>query len=317
MSGCYWLASDRPRMLRKRHEETCAEAAWHAPLVWVECAGCQPCDRSHCLVQWHGERGDCETHAESVCPSCLGKAREHLSEIVRLTGVPLVEQVLAAGDVDTEAADLLGPAANPAQWRQRGSHGHHYEPESRMGELHPLWVLGTWDLLVTEHLGHTRTTRITVPRAATYLDTNLHFLAADLEFDFPSLANEVAACRGHLERVLHDGEQRETGAPCMTCRKPLVLVRGKVDAPDHWECLRCRETSTEDQYRFAVMNLHREAADWLTDSDMAIRTGVKAGTVRKWAERGSVRKRRDSGRTVYAVEDTLVAAGLRAEGVSQ
>jgi hypothetical protein len=245
-----------------------------------------------------------------VCPSCLGTTRDHLAEIRRLASDPLVGEALAKG-IDSEAADLLGPAANPKQWRQRGDYGHRYEPDSRVGEQHPLWVLGWFDLIVTEHQGHRRTQRITVASAADYLDRNLHFLAADIEFDFADMANTLADCRVHLEQVLHDGEQRETGAPCMTCRVPLELVRGERE--DRWRCPRCREQSTDDQYRFAVMHLHRENAEWLTDRDMEIRTGVKAGTVRKWAERGTVTRRRDSGRTVYdvaAVEGEARRRGL-------
>lgn len=286
-------------MVAGRHEDDCPGG---------ECPGCEPCTEPHCLVQWHGERGDCETHAVSVCPSCLGKVREHLGEIVRLSGLPLVDQVLSAGDVDCEAADLLGPAAMPAQWRQRGNYGHIYHPDSRVGELHPLWVLGTWDLLVTEHLGHTRTAKVTVDRAADYLGRNLTWLAADLEFDFAVMADELANCRSHLEAVLHDGEQVDRGAPCMSCGKSLERTWGTSSDKDGWRCPRCRESSTEDQYRFAVMHLHREEAAWLTDLDMEIRTGIKAATVRSWARSEFVRKRRDSGRTVYAVDDVMSTA---------
>src|SRR5689334_18325715 len=83
VSNCKWVASDRPRVIRDRHEDECAG----------ECEGCLPCDKDHCTVQWYGERGTCETHAASVCPSCVAKVREHLNEIVRLSGMPLLEQV--------------------------------------------------------------------------------------------------------------------------------------------------------------------------------------------------------------------------------
>lgn len=289
---CLWVAKDEPRVLAAQHDDECADD---------ECAGCEPCRRPHCLVQWHGDKGDCQTHAETVCPACVGKVREHLAEIVRMSGLPLVAQILATGDVDTEAADLLGPTALPAQWRQRGRHGHIYHPDSRIGELHPMWVLGTWDLLVTEHLGHTRTARITIATAADYLGRNLTWLAADLEFDFAVLAEELAACRRHLERVLHDGEQVETGAPCMTCRVPLRLVRETGE--DKWRCPRCRQESTDAQYRYAVMHVYREHADWLTAGEVEIICNVKPGTLRKRVERGEVRSKRDQGRTVYCAEE--------------
>ena len=294
MSNCRWVASDQPRAVKGRHVESCEGAP---------CPGCQPCTEPHCLVQWYGERGDCETHAQTVCPSCVGKVREHLANVVRMSGLPLVDEVLTLGNDNTEAADLLGPVADPAQWRQRGTYGHVYHPDSRMGELHPYWVLATWDLIVTEHLDHKRTQRAGILSSATYLDANLNYLAADLEFDFVSLANEAAACAGYLERILHDDEQRDEGAPCMACEKPLRRVWGDDQSKDGWECPRCRQRSTEDQYRFAVAHLHREEATELTDRDMEIRTGVKAGTVGVWAQRGLVKRRRDSGRTLYDVAD--------------
>ena len=80
---------------------------------------------------------------------------------------------------------------------------------------------------------------------------------------------------------------------------------------DGWICPRCKRTSTDAQYRFAVAHLDREEAHELTDRDMEIRTGVRAGTVRVWANRELVRKRRDSGRTLYAVEDVMREARTR------
>ena len=270
-------------MIRGRHNDDCPDIDWHPPLAWKGCDGCQPCPRPHCLVQWHGERGECMTHAETVCPACLGKVREHLGEIVRLSGLPLLEQVLSDGSTDTEASDLIGPSADPVQWRQRGNYGHMYQTGVThvIGELHPLWVLGTWDLIVTEHLGHKRTQRAGIRSSAAYLDLNLRWLAADLEFDFPSMAEEVEDCREYLERVLHDGEQRETGAPCLSCGVRLRLVRTKDE--DRWTCPRCKRESSDSQYRFAVKNEVIERSPILTLDDMAIRVSVPAKTLRTWA----------------------------------
>lgn len=305
--NCYWIDRERPRMVRDQHEDGCETEG---------CKGCAECHQRHCFVQWHGDRGDCQTHAESVCLSCLAKVREHLTEIVRLSGMPLLEEVLREGSVDTEAADLLGPAADPKQWRQRSDHGHIYEPDSRLGwHTHPFAVLGWFDMLVTEHLGHERTTKVTITRAANYLDRNLHFLAADVEFDFVDLANALADCRTHLERVLHDGEQVETGAPCMTCKKPLLRVYGGDELPwahrdgskprtneDVWACAKCREWRSEKDYGLNVAEAHRENADWLTAAEIEFLCDLKPATLRKRVERGEVTSRRDSGRTVYRVE---------------
>lgn len=311
--SCYHVASDQPRMIRDRHADCPPPPPeWHPPLV-LTCAGCQPCERPHCLLQWHGDRGECQTHAESVCPSCLGKVREHLDEIVRLAGLPLLEQVLAKGSANTEAADLLGPTAEPAQWRQRGDHGHRYEPDSRIGELHPLWVLGTWDLLVTEHLGHKRTQRAGVRSSAAYIGLNLAFLAADMEFDFPVLADELADCRAHLERVLHDGEQREKAAPCLKCGKAIqrsVDDKGRVT----YRCKGCRAETNDAGYLMAQRADRLAKAEMLTADDMATRTNVPASTIRRWGNARHINGvdyaplfrspgRNGQGRKVYRVAD--------------
>ena len=97
----------------------------------------------------------------------------------------------------------------------------------------------------------------------------------------------------------------------MDCQVPLERVWGMSLDGDGWRCPRCRRVSTDAQYRFAVAHLHRSEAEWLTDRDMEIRTGVKAGTVRVWARRGLVAAKRDQERRVYAVAD--VEARVRGE----
>lgn len=175
-------------------------------------------------------------------------------------------------------------------------------------ELHPLFVLGTWDGVWREHLEHDEAGRIDVPTAVDYLDRQMTYMAGDLLIPFEDFARDLRRCAGHMEAVLHDGEQRDTGAPCMTCRVPLERVRGDETKADGWRCPKCRETSTDAQYLFAVQHLHREVATHLTDREVEIRTGVKAGTVRSWARSTLVGKRTDSGRTLYAVEDVLFVA---------
>ena len=98
----------------------------------------------------------------------------------------------------------------------------------------------------------------------------------------------------------------------MACGTLLTRFWGADRDSDGWECRRCRERSSEAQYRFAVAHLHRESAEWLTDREMEVRTGIKAGTVRAWsrpnAERAAiVTKRRDMGRVVYNVAEVVQA----------
>jgi len=287
MSACKWAGSEQPRELPNG----------------------DPCPEAHCLVCGH-------RHVDELtCPACIGSTRDDLAEVARLD-MQLLTEAIHRG-VESEAAMLEGAVADANAWRQRRRYGYRDHADDRLGENAPLWVLGTWDLLVTEHYGHTRTRRVTVPSAAKYLASNLTELAQDGDFAFEDLARGVRQCRAHLEAVLHDGEQRDTGAPCMTCGVPLERVWGSSELGDGWRCPRCREKSTEDQYRFAVAHLHREEADHLTDRDMEIRTGVKAATVRKWAERGQVRRRLDSGRVLYDVSDVERNAGIADPCVSQ
>lgn len=300
MTACRFVATDQPRALRGRHGHDCPEAAWRAPLAWVDCAGCEPCPRRHCGTCGH-------RHVDELtCPDCVGEAREHLTTI-RAGADKMLAEAVHRG-VESEAAHLEGPTAQPEAWRQRRRHGFRPHADDVVGETHPLWILGTWDLLVTEHYGHHRAGRVSITSAAAYLDANLSDLAQDGDFAFEDLARDLRACSAHVEDVLHDGDQADTGAPCMKCGVPLERTWGKLQAYDGWRCPKCRESSTEDQYRFAVMQLHREEATWLTDRDMELRTGVKAPTVRSWARSSLVAKRLDSGRIVYDVSHVLDVA---------
>lgn len=206
---------------------------------------------------------------------------------------------------------LIGPAVDPEQLGHvQASIAAGRIPADYLDhadhELHPLFVLGTWDMVWRDALEHDETAEVlTVTLAIDYLDRQLSYMAGFEHVPFEDFAGDLRRCLAHLEAVLHDGEQRDTGAPCMTCGRALERTWGTTEADDGWACPRCRQTSTEAQYRFAVMHLHREEAEWLTDKDMQIRTGVRAGTVREWARRGLVEKRRDSGRTVYRVADVL------------
>ena len=302
--SCRWNGLYRARTLPGHHEPTCTDA---------ECSGCQPCTEIHCAIcgRVHVDAG--------ACPECVSVVRDDLLTIATLCDA-LPEEAESRG-VMSEAAMLWGPTADPEAWnfRKMSALAGRVDPawlEDCRDEQHPLWVLGTWERLWREHLDQPTDLRATLPRLVDYLNRQMHVMAGNDEVAFDEFAREIRGCRGYLEDVLRDGEQRDTGAPCMRCEKPLVRVWGASEDQDGWMCPRCRERSSEDQYRFAVMHLHREEAEWLTDRDMELRTGVKAGTVRSWARETSereplVRKKRDSGRTLYAVVDVMATAKAR------
>lgn len=297
--SCRWNGSDQPRTIPGRHEADCADEG---------CRGCQSCTEPHCRVCYR-------THADGTCAECLAETREALHDIARMCGA-LPDEVESRG-IEGEAMMLLGPAADPearghleasvlagrvpADYLDYGGLARCGGTGHADGELHPLFVLGTWDMVWRDALDHDDPATAELPNLVDYLDRTMGYMSSFEHVPFEDFARDLRRCHAHLEAVLHDGEQIDRGAPCMTCGVPLERTWGRDAGRDGWRCPRCRQTSTEDQYRFAVMHLHREEADWLTDRDMELRTGVKAGTVREWARRGHVTKRLDSGRVVYSV----------------
>jgi hypothetical protein len=296
---CRFVASDQPRTIVGRHEDDCADEG---------CRGCLPCPMDHC-------RRCGVTHASGACPGCLTEVREGLTELGRMTAALPAET--AVRGVEGEAFNLLGPSANP---EARG----HLEASVRAGrvppeylevaddERHPLFMAATWAAVYREAFEHDEPTgRVTLAEELAYLDRHLSEAGEYEWVPFEDFARDVAASVTHLERVLHDGEQVDRGVPCMTCKRPLTRVWGYGSKQDGWECKHCREFSTEDQYRFAVKADYIARAEWLTDVDMTVRTGVKSGTVRVWAQREKVARRLDSGRIVYSVADVEARRGAR------
>ena len=297
--SCKWNGSDRPRILADRHDESCNGD---------DCRGCQPCPWPHCRVCG-------KDHAEHTCPSCLTDARETLTAIADMCAALPAE--VAHKGIDSEAMNLLGPVADPeALGHMRASVNVGRIPadwlEDADHDLHPLLVLGTWMEAYCEAFDHSEPARITVASSASYLDRNLVYASTFVDVPFEDFARNLRQCRTHMERVLHDGEQVETGAPCMTCRVPLRRVYAGNELPwshrdgskpraneDVWACAKCREWRDDKGYRLNVSELHQNHAEWLTAAEVEEMTGVKAPALRKRVERGDLRSRRDSGRTVY------------------
>jgi hypothetical protein len=308
---CKYAGSDQPRILVGRHNEDCPDE---------DCHGCLPCPMDHCRV--------CTVeHATGACPNCLAEVRDNLDDIRRMSQA-LPAEVETRG-VDGEAMNLLGPAADPearGHWEASVLAGRIVPVdcdardlddvkawlETAAHELHPLIVIGGWAIVYRDAFEHTEPVgRVDALTEAGYLGRNLTEMAAVVDVPFEDFARDLRRCVAHMERVLHDGEQVDRGAPCMTCGKPLERTWGTDEDHDGWKCPRCRTESTEAQYRFAVAHLHREEATHLTDRDMEIRTGVKAGTIRVWALRGIVGRRTEGGRVVYSVAQVEAEARQR------
>ena len=308
---CRWVSSDQPRVLPNRHHDGCEDET---------CRGCQPCPMDHCRV--------CGIeHASGACANCRSAIRDSLDDVVRMCG-SLPSEVVMRG-VNGEAMNLLGPVSDPEarqHWEASVLAGRIVPLECEARELadvrrwldtvdderHPLLVLGSWSMIYRDGLEHDEpTSRVTVASEAAYLSRHLTEIAALEWVPFEDFARDLRACIAHMEQVLHDGEQIDRGAPCMTCGKPLERVWGLDLDHDGWKCPRCLTTSTDAQYRFAVAHLHREEATHLTDRDMEIRTGVKAGTVRVWAQRGLITRHVDAGRVLFSVAEVEAEARQR------
>lgn len=241
MSECKYAGSKRPRMLPERHEDDCRNE---------ECAGCLPCPEAHCRVCGY-------THVAGTCAECLAETREALRDIgVRCGSLPA--EVEHRG-IHGEAMMLLGPSADPearghleasiAAGRVPGDYLDHAD-----SELHPLFVLGTWDMIWRDALEHDEPTeRLTVAAAVDYLDRQLSYMAGYEHAPFEDFASAVRDCRTHLAGVLHDEERGvRANVPCFDCGGELERQLGKAGFDDHWTCRRCRRRYTIAEYNFAL-----------------------------------------------------------------
>lgn len=298
--SCYHVSTTQPRALRGRHSDECPDPAWHPPLAYRPCRGCQRCTEPHC-------RRCGIQHAEHTCPGCIADVREDLAKITAMCSALPAEA--AAKGIDSEAMNLLGPVSDPEArqhaeasykagrlpegWLETGRHGKKCPllvneacTGCGGGEHHPLTFAWWWNECWREAFDHDETPAVSddygVRELVGYLDRNLTYAAEQPHLPFEDFARDAAACRRHLEQVLHDGEQIETGAPCMTCRRRLARITEK-DGCVVYRCEHCRTDLSEDRYKLAVKDEHIKRAEMLTADDMATRTRVSASTIRRWA----------------------------------
>lgn len=295
-----------------------------------ECAGCWPChpksDLGHPLEHCQA-RKRCVQHVEPgtlTCVKCVNRGRTILAKIVNLYA--LMPGEARHKGVESEAANLAGPAADPEAWSWRKT------AASKAGRLatiedddphHPHLVLGRWDFMLREDYDQPTSERVTVSGSAAYLDGQLARLAQDEHQDYADFLREVSTCLAHMEAVLHDGSPIERGAPCPKCgASALIRDYGTRAGDDRWRCPECKEWWSDNDYRSKVTAVYVQVADRLTTSQIRETYRVAEGTVRGWAakvcEDGDplVRKRGkdESGRIVYDVADVLaVRDGARKE----
>ena len=253
-------------------------------------------DGEPCRVDDYGDpthhctaRRTCAQHVgagELTCARCVGRTRADLRRIRDLT--PLMLTVALATGVDSEAANLSGPAADPEAWvwrkvAARQGRAWHVSLIEDDDDLHPHLLLGRWDMMIREDYDHPSDQPVTISNAAAYLDAQLHRIAQDDAQDWPLLARELRRCRTHLETVMSDSRAPERGAPCRSCPAPaprLRLVHG------HWcddaECCRFHHADdTDDEWVCPRDRSHRWGVEdyrrWVYADAHAARVAASAG----------------------------------------
>ena len=190
----------------------------------------------HCTA-----RRTCPVHIgpdELTCPRCIGRTRSDLTWIVNLSA--LMATVALEAGVDSEAANLAGPAADPEAWSwrkvaARQGRAWHLSLVEDDDEHHPYLVLGRWDLMLREDYDQPSDKPVTIANAATYLARQLQRLANDDGQDFALFAREIRTCRTHLERVLSTSKRLQRGAPCYLCTDDQTGVGPRlVRRFGHW-----------------------------------------------------------------------------------
>lgn len=142
--------------------------------------------------------------------------------------------------VDSEAANLAGPAADPEAWSwrkvaARQGKSWHLSLVEDDDEEHPYIVLGRWDMMLREDYDQPSDVPLTIANAAAYIDGQLGKVAQDDGQDFPLLSREIRQCCTHLERVLRSAMLKQRGAPCPDCTSEETGVGPKlVREYGHW-----------------------------------------------------------------------------------
>lgn len=287
MSACKFVASTQPRIIPRRHTEDCADPA--------ACAGCEPCAERHCQVcgiehvTVEGQGND------ETCAECLSATRDDLSWIVGLSARAITEAVHKG--VNSEAANLAGRAIDTPEGIEAWGYRSMSAVMGRIpalevtDERHPTWVLGSWEMLVREHLTQPSSARIHIAPAASYLGGHLTRLAHDAEFAFDELSKDLRRCRAHLENVLHEGDRPERSqVSCLDCGRRLERHWGKDGVEEYHRCPKCPRVYDAGEFARAKANwLASEGADrYVLIADAAKAIERSEFTIRTWIRRGSV-----------------------------
>lgn len=195
----------------------------------------QPCTHDnygdktyHCTA-----RRSCANHigsSERTCALCIHRTKTTVKQIADLAAL-MPTAAIAAG-IDSDAANLAGPSANPEAWDHVQASieagrlpATWTEDDNDSANLHPVYLLAKWANAGRTALGLTSPAADDLVIAVGFLLTNLHTLAQREGFEFPKLAREAAKCRTHLESTIRNSHANDRGAPCPECATAGKVVR--------------------------------------------------------------------------------------------
>ena len=274
----------------------------------------------------------------TAAPDEVTEVAQNLTEIVDLVTHLEAQAIHDANDHELPGGDAmvaLAHVASPEAWEHiyeaaeaNGYDVSHVADEDDSAEP-PLQTLLFWSEQWRVEHNRESDRRPTVISEANFIRYMLNW-AWENEVHFRDFARDVKKAKGKLEAVLYAGKRNERGVQCFDCRVDLVRqswdrkILHRCDGHDgicylphahcphdrgglrdEWKCPSCQRTYGVEDYWRAVSLEYFLRADWLPVAEAAERTGVKSGTIKVWANRGKVRKRKDqeSGRMTYNVGD--------------
>jgi hypothetical protein len=223
-------------------------------------------DGEPCKVDDYGDptkhctaRRTCSVHIgadELTCPRCIARTRAQLRRIPVLAA--LAEPIAVTTGINSPAANVSGPAADPEAWSWRKiaakqGRAWHLSLIEEDDDEHPLTVLGRWEFMIREDYDQPSDQQITVSSAAAYLDSQLARIANDPEQDWPLFTTEIRKCQRRLETIDALARFAERGAPCPDCAAEGVSPKRLVREYAHWcddeDCTRMHyDDDSEDRW---------------------------------------------------------------------
>lgn len=211
-----------------------------------------PCPHPHCRVCGYRHTND----DQPTCPTCVGNTRDNITTIENLYD-RLPDETIHRG-INSEAANLEGPNADPEAWswhKISARQGHITHPTLTEDDdiLGPLWILGTWTMLVRELLDQPTVLKVTVANAGKYLRARLTDLAQNPDLAYEELAKDIRKCRAHLEAILHAQPMGDrAGVGCFDCGDDLERKLTDTGFEDVRTCRGCRRRYTIAEYNVAL-----------------------------------------------------------------